>query len=123
MPWCAIIVLWGSLVSLLAAPCAAKLVTFDNAKPRLTSSGANIKAHDGTTQRFGERVLSAPRPEGFGLTAYLVPVLAFVAGGVLVTAFLRRQTREAAAAPRPVAAPAGTGDPELERLVDEELSR
>lgn len=52
MPCCA--VLWGSLVSLLAAPCAAKLVTFDNTKPRLTSGGANIKAHDGTTQRFGK---------------------------------------------------------------------
>lgn len=39
-------------VLLLAVPCASKLVTFDNTKPRLTSSGQNIRAHDGTTQRF-----------------------------------------------------------------------
>jgi cytochrome c-type biogenesis protein CcmH len=82
-------------------------------------------------ERFGERVLSAPRPEGFGLAAYLVPVLAFVAGGVLVFWFLRKQTREAAvrrpAAPAsgsPAAsAPAGARDADLERMVDEELSR
>jgi cytochrome c-type biogenesis protein CcmH len=74
-------------------------------------------------ERFGEQILSAPRPEGFGLTAYFVPVLAFLAGGLLVWRFLRKQTREAAAAPRPAASPAGPSDPELERLVDEELSR
>jgi cytochrome c-type biogenesis protein CcmH len=74
-------------------------------------------------ERFGEQVLSAPRPEGFGLAAYFVPVLAFLAGGCLVWHFLRKQTREAAAAPRPAQAPAGPSDPELERLVDEDLSR
>ena len=72
-------------------------------------------------ERFGEQVLSAPRPEGFGLAAYFVPPLAFLAGGWLVWHFLRKQTREAAAAPRPAAA--GPSDPELERLVDEELSQ
>ena len=41
------------LALLLAAPCNGKLVTFDNTKPRLDSSGGVLKAHDGTTQRFG----------------------------------------------------------------------
>ena len=75
-------------------------------------------------ERFGDQVLSAPRPEGFGLAAYFVPVLAFVAGGLVLWLFLRRQTREAAALARPApAGPAGAHDDELERLVDEELSR
>lgn len=74
-------------------------------------------------ERFGERILSSPRPEGFGLAAYVVPVLAFVAGGVLVWAFLRRQTREAAARAEAAAPATGSVDPDLERLVDEELSR
>ncbi len=42
-------------------------------------------------ERFGDRVLSAPRPEGFGLAAYVLPVLAFVTGGLLVWRFLRKQ--------------------------------
>ena len=40
-------------LSLVARPCLGKLVTFDNTKPRLDSTGAILKAHDGTTQRFG----------------------------------------------------------------------
>jgi cytochrome c-type biogenesis protein CcmH/NrfF len=77
-------------------------------------------------ERFGDVILAAPRPEGFGLAAYLVPVLVFLAGGVLVGIVLWRFTRV-----RPL--PAGGGvlsqppapelDPELERQVDEELAR
>lgn len=78
-------------------------------------------------ERFGDGILSAPRPEGFGLMAYIVPVLAFVAGGAVWWIFVRRQTREArevATVARPAAAaPAGPSDAELERLVDDELSR
>jgi len=72
---------------------------------------------DELVERYGKMILPAPPPAGFGLAAYLVPVVAFVAGGALLWVFLRRQTRE-----RP-AAVAGPLDPELARLVDEELSR
>jgi hypothetical protein len=44
-----------SLVLVLPALCAGKLVTFSNVKPRLDSKGAIINAHDGTTQRFGSQ--------------------------------------------------------------------
>ena len=70
-------------------------------------------------ERFGEGILPAPRPQGFGLAAYVIPVVVFVAGGLIVFTFLRRQTREAPPPPttdQPL-------DPELERLVDEEISR
>ena len=43
------------LVAVPLAPCVVtgRLVTFDNTKPRLDSSGSILKAHDGTTRRFG----------------------------------------------------------------------
>ena len=43
---------WLLRLALLGA-CAGKLVTFDNTMPRLDDRGAILKAHDGTTQRFG----------------------------------------------------------------------
>ena len=73
--------------------------------------------------RYGDIMRSAPRAEGFGLGAYLFPLAAFAAGGVLVAFVLRRLTRPAPGAEvAPPAAPPPS-DPELERLVDEELAR
>ena len=67
--------------------------------------------------RYGDVILAAPRARGFGLAAYLLPVLVFVAGGLLVGVFLRRQTRAShGLAP-------DTLDPDLSRRVDEELRR
>jgi hypothetical protein len=60
---------------------------------------------------------SAPLAEGFGLAAYVFPVIAFFAGGVVVAVFLRRQTR-VTATPEP--SPRAQ-DPELERAIDREL--
>ncbi len=70
-------------------------------------------------ERYGDVLRPAPLPTGFGFTAYAFPVVAFLAGGVLVAVFLRRQTRGTAKTTR-VAAPL---DPDLERLIDEELAR
>ncbi len=71
-------------------------------------------------ERYGDVIRSAPRAEGIGLTAYAIPVLAFVVGGGVVAVFLRRNTRAGPASPGPIAeAP----DPELARLVDEDLER
>ncbi len=69
-------------------------------------------------ERYGDAILAAPRAEGFGIAAYLIPVVAGLMGAGLLVLFLRRQTR----APAPVAA-AGPVDAELERLVDQELGR
>jgi cytochrome c-type biogenesis protein CcmH/NrfF len=66
---------------------------------------------------WGNVLRSAPLAEGFGMAAYVFPVIAFLAGGVVVGVFLRRQTR-AVADPAP-SAPAS--DPELERAIDREL--
>ena len=79
--------------------------------------------------RFGDEILGAPKAEGVGLTAYLAPATAFLVGGCLVFVFLRRQTRQAQQA-RLLASdvleadgPDAPLDPELERLVDEDLAR
>jgi len=67
---------------------------------------------------YGNVLRSAPLAEGFGLAAYVFPVIAFFAGGVVVAVFLRRQTR-VTATPEPSShAP----DPELERAIDQELA-
>ena len=69
-------------------------------------------------ERYGEVLRSAPLAEGFGVTAYAFPVIAFLAGGVVVAVFLRRQTR-VTATPEPSSQPP---DPELERIIDQELA-
>lgn len=69
-------------------------------------------------ERYGDVLRPAPLAEGFGLTAYLIPIGAFAAGGGLLLVFLKRQTRQAAAdLPEPVVL-----DPELARIVDREIA-
>jgi len=69
-------------------------------------------------ESYGNVLRSAPLAEGFGLTAYVFPVIAFFAGGVVVVVFLRRQTRVTATPEPSSRAP----DPELERAIDRELA-
>lgn len=77
--------------------------------------------HAELVERYGDIILSAPRAEGFGATAYAIPGAIFLVGGLLVVVFLRRHTRAAAVSGAP-AAPAPL-DPEIEKLIDEELAR
>ena len=77
-------------------------------------------------ERYGGVILAAPRAEGIGVAAYAIPVVAFVGGGGLIVWLLRRLTSRSAPVPE-----AKTGavqgapalDPELERIVEEELAR
>ena len=67
--------------------------------------------------RYGDVILAAPRAQGFGWAAYLLPAAVFVAGGILLGVFLRTQTRMShGLAPDAL-------DPDLSRRVDEELRR
>ncbi len=69
-------------------------------------------------ERYGDVLRPAPRARGFGLTAYVFPVVVFLAGGVVVAVFLRRQTRVTETPAPSSHAP----DPELERAIDQELA-
>jgi cytochrome c-type biogenesis protein CcmH/NrfF len=81
-------------------------------------SRADVEAE--LVSRYGETILGAPRARGIGLTAYTIPVVLAAAGALLLSWFLRRQTRARQAAS---AAPASVSlDPELERLLDEKLA-
>ena len=56
--------------------------------------------------RYGERILSAPRKEGFDLLAWVAPFAALLLAGTMLVVVIRRWT--AAAATRPDR-PAGSG--------------
>jgi cytochrome c-type biogenesis protein CcmH/NrfF len=73
-------------------------------------------------EKYGDVVLSAPRAKGFGVTAYALPALFFLGGGLIVVVFLRRQTRSAAEQAPAASSPAPL-DPEIERAIDDELAR
>jgi len=71
-------------------------------------------------QQFGDVILQAPRASGFGLAAYVTPIVAVVVGAFVLALFLRRQASAARQTPAPVAVPP---DPELDRIIDEEMQR
>lgn len=95
------------------------------------SAGAPQEEIEATLlERFGDKILSAPRAEGWGITAYALPIGGFLLGGVAVAMVLRRMARPESEAARSVVvsgrvAPAmGMGtesDAELERCIDEDL--
>lgn len=70
--------------------------------------------------RYGDQIRSAPRAEGFGTAAYVIPVVAFLLGGVIVAVFLVHWTRRGGGGPP--AGPPPALDPELQRRLDEEFS-
>ena len=74
---------------------------------------------DALVAQYGESVLAEPEKEGFGLTTYLVPGLAFLAGAIAVVIaalrWRRRRPRAAQAAPAPAAADAGRLEADMER--------
>jgi cytochrome c-type biogenesis protein CcmH/NrfF len=84
-------------------------------------------------EQFGDEILSAPKAEGWGLSAYVVPALGFLLGGGLVVFLLQRlaapQVEASPQAPRRVAVASAVAagpplsDAELERIVDEELAQ
>ena len=71
-------------------------------------------------EQFGDVILQAPKATGFGLAAYVIPIVGVAAGALVLVIFLRRQSGPARAEPAAVATPR---DPEIDRLIDEEMRR
>jgi cytochrome c-type biogenesis protein CcmH len=98
------------------APVAQRMKLFIRAQIAAGRSEREIK--DALVAQFGRGVIATPPKSGFGLLAWLLPLGMLAAGaiaaGLLVRVWSRRQ------GPPP---PEGPLDPELERRVDEELSR
>ena len=74
-------------------------------------------------ERFGEVIRSSPRARGWGLAAWLLPIVSLLAGAALVFLILRRIVKPASAEASAASSqlPGAGLDPELERLVDEEF--
>ena len=108
----------GRALSDCPSPDAATLRAWILVQEAAGRSREDVEAE--LLERYGEQLLAAPRARGFGLTAYALPVGAFVGGGAFVALFLRRRTRHDRADPRPKTAPLSA---DLERLVDLELER
>ena len=99
------------------APVAQRMKAFIRARIAAGDSEQEIK--DALVAQFGPEVLAEPPEGGFGLLAWLLPLLALGGGAVAVALLLRSWSRRR----EPKAAPPDRLEPELERLVDDELAR
>ena len=99
------------------APIAERMKAF--IRLRIAAGDSEEEIKDALVAEFGTEVLAEPPGGGFGLLAWLLPLVALVAGavavGLLVRSWSRRRARESV--------PDEPLDPRLERLVDEELAR
>jgi cytochrome c-type biogenesis protein CcmH len=85
---------------------------------RITAGDSEQEIKDALVDQFGPGVLATPPKSGFGLVAWLLPLAALVVGAIVVGLLIRSWTRRRA--PPEDDLPL---DPQLERLVDEELAR
>ena len=99
------------------APIAERMKMIIRARIAAGDSEEEIK--DALVAQFGEKVLAEPPGGGFGLLAWLLPLVALTAGAIAVAFLVRRwSTRRT-----PEGVDAAPLDPQVERLVDEELAR
>jgi len=100
------------------SPQAAQLQQWIREQEQIGRSRNDVETE--LVTQFGDMILQSPRASGFGLAAYVIPVVLVLSGGSLLAYFLRRETRGPKLAPPP-AAGLRPVDPELERLLEAEL--
>jgi cytochrome c-type biogenesis protein CcmH len=106
-------------VSLAACSSSQAEVLRNQIRRRLAAGESKEEIVASLEERFGERVLGAPKNEGFGRLAWLGPIIIVLIGLVMIWVFLRRylaQRPERSSAekmPRP--------DPSLRSRIEEEL--
>jgi cytochrome c-type biogenesis protein CcmH len=98
------------------APIANKMKAY--IRERIAAGDSEQQIKDALVAQFGPGVLAKPPSGGFGLLAWLLPLLGLGIGVVAVALLVRTWSRR-----RPDAAPTEPLDPALERRVDEELAR
>jgi cytochrome c-type biogenesis protein CcmH len=97
------------------APVAERMKAF--IRVRIAAGDSEQQIKDALVAEFGPGVIAEPPSGGFGLLAWLLPLLAVAAAAVAVTLLIRRWSRRAPAPDEDEL------DTKLERLVDEELAR
>jgi cytochrome c-type biogenesis protein CcmH len=99
------------------APVAERMKTF--IRVRIAAGDSEQEIKDALVAQFGSEVLAEPPGGGFGLLAWLLPLAGLVGGAIAIGLLIRRWSRRGP--------PEGQSeeklDPELERLVDDELAR
>jgi len=99
------------------APVAQRMKTF--IRVRIAAGDTEQEIKDALVAEFGPEVLAEPPGGGFGLLAWLLPLAAVAGGAVAVGLLIRSWSRRR----EPVVTDDDHLDPELERLVDDELAR
>ncbi len=99
------------------APVAERMRDF--IRVRLAAGDSEQEIKDALVAEFGPEVLAEPPDGGFGLLAWLLPLGALLGSAIAVGLLIRAWSRRAEG-PEPAVERL---DPELERLVDEELAR
>jgi cytochrome c-type biogenesis protein CcmH len=114
----------GTLLQLAEAPQAQRQKAFIS---RLIAEGkSEDQIKDALVAEYGREVLALPEGEGFGLSAYLVPIIAFILAAITLAVAVvrwRRAGKGGGGGPgRPAAASAGPKGEDAERL-DADLAR
>jgi cytochrome c-type biogenesis protein CcmH len=101
------------------APIAQRMKAFIRA--RIAGGDSEQEIKDALVAQFGTEVLAEPPGGGFGLLAWLLPIGALIVGALVVALLIRTWSRRR---PPPGPPPADERlDPQVERLVDDELAR
>lgn len=98
------------------APIAERMKLY--IRERIAAGDSEREIKDALVAEFGPGVLATPQKSGFGLLAWLLPLVA-IAGGLVAVTLLARSWARGRAADRAVS----PLEPELDRRVDEELAR
>jgi cytochrome c-type biogenesis protein CcmH len=113
-----------TLLELSHAPVAQRMRTF--IRERIAAGDTKNEIKTRLVAEFGEGVLAAPPAHGFGLVAWLLPIVGLLGGGAFVAAVAwqwRRATDRDAAPAEPSTTGSGPLDPTLERRLEQELAR
>lgn len=99
------------------APVAQRMKAF--IRVRIAAGDTEQEIKDALVDEFGAGVLATPPKSGFGLLAWLLPLAALLGGAIAVGLLVRSWSRRRP----PPESEEPPLDPQLERLVDEELAR
>jgi len=110
----------GTLLELAESPQAQQEKAF---VARLVASGrSKDRIKDALVAEYGIAVLALPQGSGFDLSAYLVPIVAFLIAIVALAFGVRKWRRDAGPPDRDRPAPTGPSPEDAERL-DADLAR
>ena len=115
--------------------CGTTLAQSDSAAAKQIERDIQVKIHEGWTksriedflvQQYGESILASPPKHGFNLLAWLLPIVGLLGAAAILGVAAWGWSRGRAEPEAPVVHSTngqGSMDPELERRLDEALSR